>query len=707
MLRLHGISKSFGALQVLDDVTCAVSAGERVALVGPNGAGKSTLLEIALGTQPPDAGQRIPQPGLTIGYLAQDAGCVGERALWDELLSAFPELTAVGEELRVIAEALAAADGAASRPDVEPGRPPGGTEQDGAAAGATERAPGVWRQGAGEQLAALVERQGALQERFEQLDGYRVESQIATVLAGLGFREEQRRQPVNAFSGGWQMRIALAKLLVRPPDLLLLDEPTNHLDLAAAEWLEEYLRAFHGGVLVVSHDRYFLDRVATRTLALERGHLVDYRGNYSYYLAERARRRQAQAAAYERQQRVLAEQRAFIERFRASATRSTQAKSRERQIERQVHVEAPAPELDTIKLRFTECPPSERATVTLRGLTKGYGGRTVLAGLDLDLERGQRLGLVGANGAGKSTLLRLLAGRERPDGGTLTLGRGVVVGYHAQDQAAVLDEDATVLAELRCSLPYGWSEERLRSLLGRFLFTGDDVHKRIGVLSGGEKSRVSLARLLLVPCNLLLLDEPTNHLDVPSREALEAALRVYPGTVVVASHDRYFLERVVDRIGALEDGRLTVTLGTYSTWAAKRAAQAITPVAHPGGAAPAGGTDRGAGATNGSGPAAANGRGAVAQAAPANGTSGAPSATAANGRGAGRGNRRRGPSPLTALEKEIAALIARREQLAAALAAPDGDHVTLGQLGQEYAALEQDIAAREAAWEALVEAGEG
>jgi ATP-binding cassette subfamily F protein 3 len=660
------VSKSFGALQVLDDVTCAVNDGERVALVGPNGAGKSTLLEIALGTQPLDAGQRIVQPGLTIGYLPQDAGCVGERALWDELLSAFPELTAMGDELRAVADALAA--------------DPAG-------------------------LAALVERQGALHERFEQLDGYRVESQIGTVLAGLGFREDQWRQAVGAFSGGWQMRIALAKLLVRPPELLLLDEPTNHLDLAAAEWLEDYLSAFHGGVLVVSHDRYFLDRVATRTLALERAHLVDYRGNYSYYLAERARRRQAQAAAYERQQRVLTEQWAFVERFRASATRSTQAKSREKQLDRQVRVEAPEAELDTIKLRFTECPPSERATVTLRELRKGYDGRPVLAGLDLELERGQRLGLVGPNGAGKSTLLRLLAGREPADAGTLTLGRGVVVGYHAQDQAAVLDENATVLAELRRSMPYGWSEERLRSLLGRFLFTGDDVHKRVGVLSGGEKSRVSLARLLLVPCNLLLLDEPTNHLDVPSREALEAALRVYPGTVVVASHDRYFLERVVDRIGALEDGHLTVTLGTYSTWAAKRATLAAlashsggaVPVAAPNGHSPIG--------TNGAGPSTTNGRGPTTP--HTNGASAPASAPGAAHDRAARASRRRGPSPLTAIEKEIAALATRRAELEAALAAPDGDHVMLGQLGAEYAALEGTIAAREAEWAALVEAGEG
>src|SRR5215207_9094590 len=340
VLRLHGISKSFGALQVLDNVTCAVGAGERVALVGPNGAGKTTLLEIALGTQPLDAGQRIVQPGVTLGYLPQDAGCVGERALWDEMLAAFPELTAVGEALRTVADELALGALPADAPPAD--QKSAGAAHSSVAADAPALAPA--------QLAALVERQGALHERFEQLDGYRVESQIAAVLAGLGFRDDQRRQPVGTFSGGWQMRVALAKLLVRPPSLLLLDEPTNHLDLAAAEWLEEYLRAFHGGVLVVSHDRYFLDRVATRTLALERAHLVDYRGNYTYYLAERARRREAQTRAHERQQRALAGQRAFIERFRASATRSTQAKSRERMLERQEQHELPPPELDTIKL---------------------------------------------------------------------------------------------------------------------------------------------------------------------------------------------------------------------------------------------------------------------------------------------------------------------------------------------------------------------
>jgi ATP-binding cassette subfamily F protein 3 len=645
------VSKSFGAEPVLDDVSCGVSGGERIALVGPNGAGKSTLLQIALGTLEPDSGQRIPRPGLTIGYLAQDAGVVGERALWDELLVAFPELTELDAALHGVAEQLA-------------GVPPT----------------------AGDTLSELVHRQGALQERFEQLDGYRVESQIATVLAGLGFREEQRTQPVHTFSGGWQMRIALAKLLVRPPDLLLLDEPTNHLDLAAVEWLEEYLRAFHGAAIVVSHDRYFLDRVVTRTLALERASLVDYRGNYSYYLAERARRRQAQAQAHARQQRALAGQQAFVERFRASATRSSQAKSREHQLERLERVAAPPPELDTIKLRFSDSPPSERTTVLATHLVKGYDGHVVLDGPDLTLERGQRLGLVGPNGAGKSTLLRLLAGRERPDAGSLTLGRGVVVGYHAQDQSEVLDPDRTVLEEMRQSLPYGWSVERLRTLLGRFLFTGDAVYKRVGMLSGGEKSRLSLARLLLVPCNLLLLDEPTNHLDVPSREVLEAALRAFPGTVIVASHDRYFLEQVVDRIGALENGRLTVSLGGYSTWAAAR--EATAPAA--GGPVTNGRTSRPGGlpATVAEPP-----RGAIA-------------APAAVGTQPSRGARgKRGPDPLAALESELRALVARRAEVEAALASPNGNREALVALGHEYTALASQIAEQEARWEALVEAG--
>jgi ATP-binding cassette, subfamily F, member 3 len=651
VLRLHGVSKSFGAQPVLDDVSVGVSAGERVALVGPNGAGKSTLLQIALGTLAPDAGQRIPQPGLTVGYLAQDAGVVGERSLWDELLAAFPELTELDAALHTVAAELTAV--------------PPTAEQT---------------------LAELVHRQGALHERFEQLDGYRVESQIATVLSGLGFRDEQRAQPVQTFSGGWQMRIALAKLLVRPPDLLLLDEPTNHLDLAAVEWLEEYLRAFHGAAIVVSHDRYFLDRAATRTLALERGTLVDYRGNYSYYLAERARRRQAQAQAHARQERALAGQLAFVERFRASATRSTQAKSRERQLDRLERVAAPPPELDTIKLRFSDSPPSERTTVLAAGLVKGYDGQVVLNGLDITLERGQRLGLVGPNGAGKSTLLRLLASRERPDAGSLTFGRGVVVGYHAQDQSEVLDPGRTVLEELRQNLPYGWSEERLRSLLGRFLFSGDAVHKRVGMLSGGEKSRLSLARLLLVPCNLLLLDEPTNHLDVPSREVLEAALRAFPGTVVVASHDRYFLEQVVDRIGALEDGHLTITLGKYSTWAEAREAAALA-AAGP--------------ATNGR--AARLGGPRIGTSPPAHAADPvAPTAAAESGR---RPRGKRGPNPLTTLESELAALVARRAEVEAALASPNGDREALSALGQEYTTLASRIAEQEAEWEALVEAG--
>jgi ATP-binding cassette, subfamily F, member 3 len=654
VLRLHGVSKSFGAEPVLEDVSCAVTGGERVALVGPNGAGKSTLLQIALGTLAPDAGQRIPQPGLTVGHLAQDAGVVGERALWDELLAAFPELTEVDAALHTVAEQLG-------------GLPPAARDS----------------------LTGLVHRQGALHERFEQLDGYRVESQIATVLAGLGFREDQRRQPVQTFSGGWQMRIALAKLLVRPPDLLLLDEPTNHLDLAAVEWLEDYLRAFHGAAIIVSHDRYFLDRVVTRTLALERGSLVDYRGNYSYYLAERARRRQALAQAHARQQRALAGQQAFVERFRYSATRSSQAKSREHQLARLDRVAAPPPELDTIKLRFSDSPPSERTTVLATHLVKGYDGHVVLDGLDLTLERGQRLGLVGPNGAGKSTLLRILAGRERADAGSLTTGRGVVVGYHAQDQSEVLDTSRTVLEEMRQSLPYGWSEERLRTLLGRFLFTGDAVYKRIGMLSGGEKSRLSLARLLLVPCNLLLLDEPTNHLDVPSREVLEAALRAFAGTVIVASHDRYFLEQVIDRIGALEHGHLTVSLGGYSTWAAAR--EAVAPPA-------------GAPATNGRA-ARVGGPQASGAEPPRAAKPAAPAAPRAQPSRQPRG--KRGPDPLVALESELGALLARRAEVEAALASPNGNREALIALGQEYTTLASRIAEQEARWEALVEAGHG
>jgi ATP-binding cassette subfamily F protein 3 len=529
VLRLLAVSKSFGGRQVLDAVSLELAPGEKIALVGPNGAGKTTLLRLILGLEEADSGQIRVHPNWQVAYLPQDAGVSTGRSLWDEMMAAYGDLLAIQSELTGIEAELS--DG----PE-------------------------------GDRLIELCDRQGELLTHFEQLGGYRVEAEIAQILAGLGFKPDERDKPTEQFSGGWQMRIALAKLLVRKPDLLLLDEPTNHLDLQATEWLEGYLRQASAAVILVSHDRYFLDRVASRTIELEDAQLTDFRGNYSFYLAEKERRRAAYQAAYERQQKYLARQRAFIERFKAKATKSAAAKSREKQLAKIEEIAPPKARAATIKLRFPDCRPSSREAVSLVGLQKKFGRQTIFKKLNLLIERGERIALVGPNGAGKSTLLKMVAGLEPPSGGQLKLGDNAQVGYYAQDQSQTLDERRTVLEEALATAPPGWSLERIRGLLGRFLFSQDDVEKPIAVLSGGEKSRLSLAKLLLKPANLLLLDEPTNHLDVPSREALEEALKAFPGTVIMASHDRYFMDRLATKIGEAGEGGLKVYLGNYTEY---------------------------------------------------------------------------------------------------------------------------------------------
>jgi ATP-binding cassette subfamily F protein 3 len=391
-----------------------------------------------------------------------------------------------------------------------------------------------------------------------------VEAEIAKVLAGLGFASTDRDKQCDAFSGGWQMRIALAKMLVRKPGLLLLDEPTNHLDLKATEWLEGYLHEYPGMIIVVSHDRYFMDRVVSRTVEIEDGKAIDYRGNYSYYLAERERKRKETIAAYERQQKWIKRQMTFINQFRANAARAAVVKSRERSLAKLVRLEQPRAADPKITLRFAAGRPGPERVVTIEGLTKGYDGRVVIDDLSLDVNRGDRIALVGPNGVGKSTLLRTLAGVEQPDAGTITFSQNVTVGYYAQDQAQTLDESRSVRDEMLAHAPDGWGEEQVRALLARFLFRADDVHKRIGTLSGGEKSRLSLAKLILRPRQLLLLDEPTNHLDVPSKDELESALDNYPGAVIFASHDRFLLDRVATKVAELKDGTLELYLGGWS-----------------------------------------------------------------------------------------------------------------------------------------------
>ena len=544
MLRILNLKKAYGGHDVLKDVSIELGDRERVALVGANGAGKSTLLKIVAGVVQPDEGSVRAQGYAAdeTAYLPQDAGVRSGRSLWDEMLSSFPELQQAQAELSTIESDIGDA--------------------------ATD--------GDDERLQALIDRQGTLLERFEQLGGYAVEAEIAKVLHGLGFSSVDRDKPTEAFSGGWQMRIALAKMLVRKPGLLLLDEPTNHLDLTACEWLEGYLAEYPGLILVVSHDRYFLDRVTQRTIELDDGVASDYRGNYSHYLAESARRRAERKAAYDRQQKYIARQMAFINATRANAARAALAKSRERALDKLERIPAPAAEPARITLKLATGKRSPERLLTAEGVVKSFGDNDVLRGLSLTIDRGDRIALVGPNGTGKSTLLRLLAGIETADRGKITTTNDVSVGYYAQDQSQTLDESRTVVDEVLAHAPSGWGVESVRGLLARFLFTQDDVFKVIGALSGGEKSRLSLAKLLLKPRQLLLLDEPTNHLDVPSKDELEKALNDYAGAVIFSSHDRFLLDRVATKVAELEDGKLRIYHGG---WTAYREAKGELPLA--------------------------------------------------------------------------------------------------------------------------------
>jgi ATP-binding cassette subfamily F protein 3 len=546
MLRVLNLKKAFGGHDVIKDVSFEIADRAKVALVGANGAGKSSLLKIVAGVLQADEGTIRLQGELNqsaeIAYLPQDAGVHSGRSLWDELLSSFPELQQAQAELTGLESEIG----------------------DAATAGDDDL------------LQTLIDRQGELLERFDQLGGYAVEAEVAKVLAGLGFHSTDRDKRTEDFSGGWQMRIALAKMLVRKPGLLLLDEPTNHLDLAACEWLESYLADYPGLILVVSHDRYFLDRVTTRTIELDEGVATDYRGNYSHYLVDSARRRADQKAAYDRQQKYIARQTAFINATRANAARAAMAKSRERALAKLERLPEPRPEPARITLRLATGKRSPDRVLTADGVQKSFGDNAVLRDLSLSVDRGDRIALVGPNGAGKSTLLRLLAGLDSSDRGKIVLAEDTAVGYYAQDQSQTLDESRAVLDEVLAHAPSGWGVESVRGLLARFLFTQDDVFKLIGALSGGEKSRLSLAKLLLKPRQLLLLDEPTNHLDVPSKDELEKALNDYAGAVIFSSHDRFLLDRVATKVAELQDGKLRIYLGG---WTAYREAKGELPLA--------------------------------------------------------------------------------------------------------------------------------
>jgi len=525
MLRLEHISKIYPTGVVLKDVTWEVKPGDRIGLVGVNGAGKSTQLKIIAGEIEPTSGEVIRPASLHIAYLSQEFEIDPTRTVKEEFWRAFSEANEVHQSLMEVHR------------DLEAATP--------------------------ENLDDTINKMDRLQRQFEGLNGYGLEAQIEKILPEIGFEQEDGDRLVSAFSGGWQMRMSLGKILLQKPDILLLDEPTNHLDLETIEWLEVYLKGLTTPMVIVSHDREFLDRLCTQIVETERGVSSTYLGNYSSYLQQKAEAREAQLSAYESQQKELEKQQAFVEKFRASATRSTQAKSREKQLDKIERIEAPTGGLKTLHFRFPPAPRSGREVAIIENLVHTYGEKILFLGADLLIERGDRIAFLGPNGAGKSTLLRLIMGLEQPTEGTVKMGgHNVIPGYFEQNQAEALDLNKSVMQTIHDEVP-DWKNEEVRTLLGRFLFTGETVFKHVGALSGGEKARLALAKMLLEPVNLLILDEPTNHLDIPAKEMMEEAIQNYDGTVIIVSHDRYFISQVANKIVEVRDGEFRNYLGDY------------------------------------------------------------------------------------------------------------------------------------------------
>ncbi|MGK7891284.1 MAG: ABC-F family ATP-binding cassette domain-containing protein [Leptolyngbyaceae cyanobacterium] len=525
MLRLERVSKIYPTGEVLKDINWEVKTGDRIGLVGMNGAGKSTQLRLIAGEDEPTSGEIIRPASLKIAYLTQEFEVDPCRTVREEFWQVFTEASQIQHAIAEVQIHMETAT-----PD---------------------------------ELEDLIHQLDRHQRQFEALDGYGLESQIEKILPEVGFTADDGDRLVSAFSGGWQMRMSLGKILLQAPDLLLLDEPTNHLDLETIEWLETYLKGLTTPMVVVSHDREFLDRLCTQIVETERGVSTAYLGNYSAYLTQKAENQQALQSAYERQQKELEKQQAFVERFRASATRSTQAKSRERQLDKVERLDAPTGNVRTLDFRFPSAPRSGREVVKIEDLTHYYNDNVLFLGADLLIERGDRIAFLGPNGSGKSTLLKLIMGMEQAEDGIIKLGEhGVIPGYFEQNQAEALDLNKTVMDTIHDEVP-DWIDEEVRSLLGQFLFSKDTVFKTVDTLSGGEKARLALAKMLLQPVNVLILDEPTNHLDIPAKEMLEAALQHYDGTVLLVSHDRYFIGQVANKIVDLRDGELKLYRGNY------------------------------------------------------------------------------------------------------------------------------------------------
>jgi ATP-binding cassette subfamily F protein 3 len=534
MIALDEIGKSYGGQELLRGMSWRIGRGERIGLVGPNGAGKTTLCRILAGVEEPDAGRVHRDTGVTVGYLPQEVTGGVDRTVLAEALSGFDEVWRLEAQLEFLAARMAG-------PGAEPG---------------------------------LTEAYGEVQHRFEALGGYRLEAEARIILDGLGFGSDAIHRPLAEFSGGWRMRAALARLLLLRPDLLLLDEPTNHLDLESLAWLENFLAAYDGTVVIVSHDRYFLNRMVTAIAELAGGGVTLYHGDYDHFLVEREARQALREAQARNQAKRVAEIERFIERFRYKASKARQVQSRVKMLDRMERIETEQA-ARRIHFAFPQPPRTGRLVARLAGVRKAYGANVVYAGVDFQVERGDRVALVGVNGAGKSTLLKILAGALAFDAGERVLGSHVEVQYYAQHQLDALDPSRTVLEELEHAAPEA-QISRLRTILGSFLFSGDAVDKKVAVLSGGEKARLALAKMLARPAALLCMDEPTNHLDLASKEVLEEALAGFTGTIVFISHDRYFINRIATQVVEVATGQLTTYLGSYDDYLARKATPGST-----------------------------------------------------------------------------------------------------------------------------------
>ncbi len=509
MIRLDNISKQNGHQIVFIEASAVLNRGEKVGLVGPNGAGKTTLFRLITGEEEPDEGQVSTDRGITIGYFSQDVGEMSGRSAVVEVMDGAGPVSAIAAELAELEAAMA-----------DP-----------------ERA---------DEMDGIVERYGEVQGRYEELGGYALEGRAREVLAGLSFSQEMMDGAVGALSGGWKMRVALARILLMRPDAMLLDEPSNHLDLESLIWLEQFLRGYEGALMMTSHDREFMDRIVTKIVEIDGGVLTTFSGGYEFYIDQRALSEKQQQAQFDRQQAMLAKELKFIERFKARASHAAQVQSRVKSLERIDRVEPPK-RRQSIAFEFPQAPRSGEDVASLKNVHKGYGSRRIYDGLNFQVRRRERWCVMGVNGAGKSTLLKLVAGSTKPDDGTVALGPSVKMGYFAQHAMDLLDGEETVFQSLEDQFPQA-GQGSLRALAGCFGFSGDDVEKKCRVLSGGEKARLVMAKMLFDPPNFLVLDEPTNHLDLMTKEMLIAALSEYEGAMLFVSHDRHFLAALSNRV---------------------------------------------------------------------------------------------------------------------------------------------------------------